>query len=160
MEFTMRDKVCQLIGKYNVLEQQAMVKVAGGAFRAMLGKTPTKEEENASEKASIYHWMQEDLKQLLEEDEAPADPRKTAPAGKWRAQRHRQLSAPQRRRGTMGEALAIIIAFAALLGISWGVTCAAVWAICALMHWTFTWAAGTAAWIALWLIGSFCSSKK
>ena len=59
-----------------------MVKVAGGAFRTMLGKTPTKEEENASEKASIYHWMQEDLKQLLEEDEAPADPRKTAPAGK------------------------------------------------------------------------------
>ena len=48
----------------------------------------------------------------------------------------------------MGEALAIIIAFAALLGISWGVTSAAVWAICALMHWTFTWAAGTAAWIA------------
>lgn len=83
MEFTMRDKVCQLIGKYNVLEQQAMVNVAGGAFRTMLGKTPTKEEENASEKASIYHWMQEDLKQLLEEDEAPADPRKTAPAGKW-----------------------------------------------------------------------------
>ena len=34
----------------------------------------------------------------------------------------------------MGKALAIIIAFAALLGISWGVTCAAVWAICALMH--------------------------
>lgn len=64
----------------------------------------------------------------------------------------------------MGEALAIIIALAALLGISWGVTCAAVWAICALMHWTFTWAAGTAAWIALWLLGSFCgsfgSSKK
>lgn len=83
MEFTMRDKVCQLIGNYNVLEQQAMVKVAGGAFRTMLGKTPTKEEENASEKASIYHWIQEDLKQILEEDEAPADPRKTAPAGKW-----------------------------------------------------------------------------
>lgn len=53
----------------------------------------------------------------------------------------------------MGEALAIIIAFATLLGISWGVTCA-------LMHWTFTWAAGTAAWIALLLIGSFGSSKK
>lgn len=52
----------------------------------------------------------------------------------------------------MGKALAIIIAFAALLGISWGVTCAAVWAICALMHWTFTWAAGTAAWIALLLL--------
>jgi hypothetical protein len=52
----------------------------------MLGKTPTKEEENASEKASIYHWMQEDLKQLLEEDEAAAaqdDPCKTDPAGKW-----------------------------------------------------------------------------
>ena len=83
MKTTMRDKVCQLIGKYNVLEQQAMVNVAGGAFRTMLGKTPTNEEENASEKASIYHWMQEDVKQLLEEDESPADPRKTAPAGKW-----------------------------------------------------------------------------
>lgn len=86
MKFTMRDKTCKLIGKYNELEQQAMVNVAGGAFRTMLGKMPTKEEENASEKASIYHWMQEDLKQLLEEDEAAAaqeDPRKTAPAGKW-----------------------------------------------------------------------------
>ena len=60
----------------------------------------------------------------------------------------------------MGEVLSIIIAFAVLLGISWGVTCAAVWAICALMHWTFTWAAGTAAWISLLLIGSFCSSSK
>ena len=60
----------------------------------------------------------------------------------------------------MGEALSIIIAFAVLLGISWGVTCAAVWAICALMHWTFTWAAGTAAWIARLLIGSFVRSKK
>lgn len=86
MKFTMRDKICKLIGKYNELERQAMVNVAGGAFRTMLGKMPTKEEENASEKASIYHWMQEDLKQLLEEDEAAAaqeDTRKTAPAGKW-----------------------------------------------------------------------------
>lgn len=83
MKFTMRDKICKLIGKHNELEQQAMVDVAGGAFRTMLGKMPTKEEENASEKASIYHWIQEDLKQILEEDEAPADPRKTASAGKW-----------------------------------------------------------------------------
>lgn len=52
----------------------------------------------------------------------------------------------------MGEALAIIIAFAVLLGISWGITCAAVWSICVLMSWTFTWAAGTAAWIALLLL--------
>lgn len=68
MKFTMRDKVCQLIGKYEEKEQQAMVKVAGGAFRTMLGKTPTKEEESASAMASAYHWMQEDLKQLLEDD--------------------------------------------------------------------------------------------
>ena len=60
----------------------------------------------------------------------------------------------------MAEALIIVAILAVLLGISWGVTCAAVWAICALMHWTFTWAAGTAAWIALLLIGSFGSSKK
>ncbi len=52
----------------------------------------------------------------------------------------------------MGKVLAIIIAFAVILGISWGVTCAAVWSICVLMHWTFTWAAGTAAWIALLLL--------
>lgn len=60
----------------------------------------------------------------------------------------------------MAEAFMIVAILAVLLGISWGVTCAAVWAICALMHWTFTWAAGTAAWIALLLIGSFGSSKK
>lgn len=60
----------------------------------------------------------------------------------------------------MAKALMIVAIFAVLLGISWGVTCAAVWAICTLMHWTFTWAAGTAAWIALLLIGSFGSSKK
>lgn len=60
----------------------------------------------------------------------------------------------------MAEAMMIVAILAVLLGISWGVTCAAVWAICALMHWTFTWAAGTAAWIALLLIGSFGSSKK
>lgn len=54
----------------------------------------------------------------------------------------------------------IVAILAVLLGISWGVTCAAVWAICTLMHWTFTWAVGTAAWIALCLIGSFGSSKK
>lgn len=60
----------------------------------------------------------------------------------------------------MAEALMIVAILAVLLGISWGVTCAAVWAICALMHWTFTWAAGTAAWIALLLIGSFGGSKK
>lgn len=60
----------------------------------------------------------------------------------------------------MAKALMIVAILAVLLGISWGVTCAAVWAICALMHWTFTWATGTAAWIALLLIGSFGSSKK
>lgn len=60
----------------------------------------------------------------------------------------------------MAEALMIVAILAVLLGISWGVTCAAVWAICTLMHWTFTWATGTAAWIALWLIGSFGSSSK
>lgn len=60
----------------------------------------------------------------------------------------------------MAKALMIVAILAVLLGISWGVTCAAVWAICTLMHWTFTLAAGTAAWIALWLIGSFGSSKK
>ena len=54
----------------------------------------------------------------------------------------------------------IVAIFAVLLGISWGVTCGAVWVICTLMHWTFTWAAGTASWIALLLIGSFCSSSK
>lgn len=60
----------------------------------------------------------------------------------------------------MAEALIIVAILAVLLGISWGATCAAVWAICTLMHWTFTWATGTAAWIALLLIGSFCSSSK
>ena len=59
----------------------------------------------------------------------------------------------------MGKALAIIIAFAALLGISWGVTCTAVWAICTLMHWTFTWAAGTAASLRKYSRKKHCKTK-
>ncbi len=72
MKTTMRDKVCQLIGKYEEKEQQALFNVAGGSFRTMLGKTPTKEQETASKEASIYHWIQEDLKQLLDEDDNKA----------------------------------------------------------------------------------------
>lgn len=68
MKFTMRDKICQLIGKYEEKEQQETVKVVGGALRTMIGKKTTKEEENASCMASAYHWMKEDLKQLLEEE--------------------------------------------------------------------------------------------
>lgn len=52
----------------------------------------------------------------------------------------------------MAKALMIVAILAVLLGISWGVTCGAVWAICTLMHWTFTWAAVPAAWIVLLLL--------
>lgn len=89
MKFTMRDKICKLIGKYNELEQQAMVNVAGGAFRTMLGKTPTKEQETASKEASIYHWIQEDLKQLLDEDDNKAeDPGCCRCAGECKKEEH------------------------------------------------------------------------
>ena len=66
MKFTMRDKVCQLIGKYQYLE--VIIRPAEPAQADMCGQSLT------------------DLNKLLEEDEAAAaqvDPRKTAPAGKW-----------------------------------------------------------------------------
>lgn len=70
MKMTMREKICVLIGKYEEKEQQELVKVAGGAFCVLLNKKPSREQENASAMASIYHWIQEDLKKLLEEDDS------------------------------------------------------------------------------------------
>ena len=69
MKMTMRDKICVLIGKYEEKEQQELVKVAGGAFCVLLNKKPSQEQERASAMASVYHWIQEDLKKLLEEDD-------------------------------------------------------------------------------------------
>ena len=80
MKFTMRDKVCQLIGKYQYLEdyykkaaiyQSFIIRPAEPAQADMCGQ------------------FLADLNKLLEEDEAAAaqdDPRKTAPAGKWCAE--------------------------------------------------------------------------
>lgn len=82
MEFTMRDKVCQLIGKYQFLEEDFRSKsfFKSGPFCGPYGHP-----EEAI-KAKMCGQFLADLKKLLEEDEAvapKADPRKTAPAGKW-----------------------------------------------------------------------------
>lgn len=52
----------------------------------------------------------------------------------------------------MGEALAIIIAFAALLGISWGVISGLWWLICMLIGWEFSFGVATAIWIVAMLL--------
>lgn len=66
MKMTMRDKICVLIGKYKEKEQQELVKTVVFGVSAMLGDGKDKV---ASAKANAYHWIQEDLKKLLEEDD-------------------------------------------------------------------------------------------
>lgn len=82
MKTTMRDKVCQLIGKYQFLEEDFRSKsfFKTGPFCGPYGQS-----EEAI-KARMCGRFLADLNKLLEEDEAAAaqdDPSKTAPAGKW-----------------------------------------------------------------------------
>lgn len=86
MKFTMRDKVCKLIGKYENEERLCRDKVAAefiSRATTRFGKIGVSED---AVMAFCYGAFLADLKSLLEEDEAPAtpeDPRRTAPAGKW-----------------------------------------------------------------------------
>lgn len=82
MKTTMRDKVCQLIGKYQFLEEDFRSK---SFFKSGTFCGPYGQPEEAI-KAKMCGQFLTDLNKLLEEDEAAAakdDPRKTAPAGKW-----------------------------------------------------------------------------
>lgn len=85
MKTTMRDKVCQLIGKYQYLEDYYKTKAAINTQKSFLdGGFIIRLAEPA--KADMCGQFLADLNKLLEEDEAAAaqvDPRKTAPAGKW-----------------------------------------------------------------------------
>lgn len=69
MKMTMRDKICVLIGKYEEKEQQELVKTVVLGISAMLGDGLSEKDKVASAKANAYHWIQEDLKKLLEEDD-------------------------------------------------------------------------------------------
>lgn len=85
MKTTMRDKVFQLIGKYQYLEEYFLNKAS---LKASTGGGPAGFYSKLAESAQADMCGQflADLKKLLEEDEAAAaqvDPRKTAPAGKW-----------------------------------------------------------------------------
>lgn len=86
MKTTMRDKVCQLIGKYQYLEDYYKTKAAMKAdidmYKSLCGKSFTIRPAEPAQ-ADMCSQFLADLKNLLEEDEAPADPRRTAPAGKW-----------------------------------------------------------------------------
>lgn len=78
MKTTMRDKVCQLIGKYQYLEDYYKTKAAIYTSFIIRHAEPAQ--------ADMCGQFLADLNKLLEEDEAAAaqdDPRKTAPAGKW-----------------------------------------------------------------------------
>lgn len=85
MKTTMRDKVCQLIGKYQYLEEYFLDKAF---LKASIGGGPVSFYSKLAESAQADMCSQflADLKNLLEEDEAAAaqeDPRRTAQAGKW-----------------------------------------------------------------------------
>lgn len=92
MKTTMRDKVCQLIGKYRFLEEDFRSK---SFFKSWPFCGPYGQPEEAI-KAKMCCQFLADLKNLLEEDEADAtqvDPRNTAPAGKWCADFAAQVAA-------------------------------------------------------------------
>lgn len=89
MKTTMRDKVCQLIGKYQYLEDYYKTKAAMKAdidtYKSLCGRSFIIRPAEPAQ-ADMCSQFLADLKNLLEEDEAPAvpaDPHKTAPAGKW-----------------------------------------------------------------------------
>lgn len=82
MKITMRDKACQLIGKYQFLEEDFRSRsfFKSGPFCGPYGQS-----EEAI-KAKMCGQFLADLNKLLENDEVAAayeNPRKTAPAGKW-----------------------------------------------------------------------------
>ena len=85
MKTTMRDKVCQLIGKYQYLEYYYKTKAAIYTSFIIRPAEPAQ--------ADMCGQFLADLNKLLEEDEAPADPCKTAPAGKWCADSAAQAAA-------------------------------------------------------------------
>lgn len=69
MKFTMRDKVCQLIGKYQYLEEHFLNKASlkasmGGGLAGFYSKLAE------SAQADMCGQFLADLKKLLEEDEA------------------------------------------------------------------------------------------
>ena len=89
MKTTMRDKVCQLIGKYQYLEDYYKTKAAMKAdidtYKRLCGGSYIIRPAEPAQ-ADMCGQFLADLKNLLEEDEADAtqvDPRNTAPAGKW-----------------------------------------------------------------------------
>lgn len=89
MKTTMRDKVCQLIGKYQYLEDYYKTKAALKAdidmYKSVCGNSFIIRPAEPA-RADMCGQFLADLNKLLEEDEAAAaqeDPRKTAPAGKW-----------------------------------------------------------------------------
>ena len=86
MKFTMRDKICKLIGKYENMEQDFRADAFVGFAASSIGIKVSGTAPDPARKAFMCNQFVNDLKSLLEEDEAPAapaDPRKTAPAGKW-----------------------------------------------------------------------------
>ena len=83
MKFTMRDKVCQLIGKYQYLEDYYKTKAAINAQKSFLdGGFIIRLAEPAQ--ADMCGQFLADLNKLLEEDEAAAaqeDPPQDRPGG-------------------------------------------------------------------------------
>lgn len=96
MKFTMRDKICKLIEKYENMEQDFATSAIIKGFACAVGVKTSGNDAEAAAKAEMCSRFSSDLKQLLEEDDAqaaPEDPRNTAPAGKWCADFAAQVAA-------------------------------------------------------------------
>lgn len=75
MKFTMRDKVCQLIGKYEAKRENfnAADKALNKLVKTFGVKTPSDITESGL-KAMMCSLFLDDLKQLLEEDDKKEEP--------------------------------------------------------------------------------------
>ena len=68
MKITMRDKVCQLIGKYEEKEQYFLTSAIAAGFATVIGMERSKSATDAKMKADMCGLFLDDLKNLLDED--------------------------------------------------------------------------------------------
>lgn len=68
MKTTMRDKVCQLIGKYEEKEQYFLTSAIAAGFVTAIGMERSKIATDAKMKADMCGLFLDDLKNLLDED--------------------------------------------------------------------------------------------
>lgn len=69
MKYTMRDKICKLIGKYESKEQEFRARTAMDSIASAIGAKPDADVTSTATKGVMCAVFLDDLKQLLNDDE-------------------------------------------------------------------------------------------